>query len=185
MLTLVLLLGAGEARGDYVTNGGFETGNFNGWTLSGNSSQFFVSPSAAFTGNFGAAITTNDGMGFLSQTVTTPIGSPLDLTFFLAGDGNTGETNEIKVSWNGTVLLDQTNFTDPNFNAFKLTVTPTSATNTLQLGFENDSGFFSLDDVSLNGRGVATAPEPGSLALLGLGGVLVGGFVRRRKPALA
>jgi hypothetical protein len=183
VLTLVLLAEAGQARADYVTNGGFETGNFSGWTLTGDTSSLFVSPSAAFTGNDGAVLSTNGAMGFLSETLTTPTGSPLDLSLFLASDGST--PNELTVSFGGTTLIDEKDFTGSNYTAFKLTVTPSSATNVLQIGFQNDNGFFTLDNVSLDGRGVAATPEPGSLTLLGLGGLLVGGFARRRRHAFA
>src|SRR5262249_33737351 len=146
-LPLVLLCGGARARGDYVTNGGFETGDFTGWSQSGDTSGIFVSPSAAFAGGQGGVGSTNGAMGFLSQTVTTPVGSPLDLAFFLAGDGST--PNEIQVSFGGTLLLDQTNLLNPDFIAFKLTVTPTSANNVLEIGFRNDNGFFAIDDVAL------------------------------------
>ena len=177
LLVLVLVVGTGQVRGDFVTNGGFETGDFTGWTQSGDTSGLFTSLSAPFTGNWGAVLSTSTAMGFLSQTLTTPVGAPLDLSLFLASDGNT--PNEFKVTFNGAVLLDQMNLGQQDYTAYKFTVTPTAASNLLEIGFRNDNGFFQLDNVSLNGRGVAAVPEPGSLALLAIGGLFLGCFARR------
>jgi hypothetical protein len=180
LLTLLLLSATGPARGDFITNGGFETGDFTGWTLS--SGTAVVSGAAAHTGNFGAMLTTSGAEGSLSQTVTTPTGSPLTLTFFLASDGVT--PNHFQVSFGGKQLLNLPNIPQQNFTEYQFSVTPSSASNLLQFKFHDDKGSLSLDDVSLTGAHIDTAPEPGSLALLGIGGVFLGGFARRRPRLL-
>lgn len=179
VLTLVLLGGAGPARGDYLVNGGFQTGDFTGWSVSGPGP--FVLPGLGYTGDNGAVLSTLGSPVTLSQTVTTPTGAPLDLTFYLAGDGTT--PNTLQVSFGGNVLLDQTDLPGQAYTAYTFAVTPTSTSSVLQFSFQDDDGFFTLSDVGLSG--VAAVPEPGSLDLLVLGAVLLGGFVRRRSLPLA
>jgi hypothetical protein len=180
-LTLVLLGGAGPARGDYLVNGNFGTGDFTGWTVSG--SGPLVVPGLGFAGSNGAVLSTFGTPVTLAQTVTTPTGAPLDLSFFLAGDGS--KPNMIEVTFGSNVLLNETDLAGQSNTPYKFTVTPTSASNVLQFSFQNDNGFFTLSDTSLTGRGVSATPEPGSLGLLGVGVVLLGGFARRRRLALA
>ncbi len=65
-----------------VVNGGFETGNFTGWTASGAASS--VIAGAAHSGSFGAqlgATTATNGDSSIAQTFTMPSSSP-SLTFW-------------------------------------------------------------------------------------------------------
>jgi hypothetical protein len=178
ILTLVLLGGARTARGDFVVNGGFQSGDFTGWTTNpGN----FILAGSGYAGSNGAVL---DVTSSLAQTVTTPVGTPLDLTFALAYTGSPGST--FQVSFGGNLLPDPTFTSDGNFTIYKDTVTPGSASNVLQFNFTlpDDGSFFTLSDVSLASRGVSAVAEPGTLALLGIGAALLGGCARRRRPAL-
>ena len=65
-----------------VVNGGFETGNFSGWTATGAASS--VIAGAAHSGSFGAqlgATTATNGDSSIAQTFTMPASSP-SLTFW-------------------------------------------------------------------------------------------------------
>jgi len=65
-----------------IVNGGFETGNFSGWTASGAATS--VIAGAAHSGNFGAqlgAVTATNGDSSAAQTFTMPASSPT-LTFW-------------------------------------------------------------------------------------------------------
>src|SRR2546425_7961253 len=106
LVVAVIALGLGFPRwtsANLITNGGFEAGDFTGWTLSGNvSGSTLVAPIAAHTGNFGALLGAIGSLNFLSQTLTTVPGTAYEVTFWQLFDG--GLPNEFSVSWAGTVL---------------------------------------------------------------------------------
>jgi hypothetical protein len=183
-LALVLLGGPGQARADMIVNGGFETGDFSGWTLSGNtgvgSGYTFVSSTNPHSGGFDAALGPVGGLGFLSQTVPTTPGATYTLSFALASyQGLT--PNEFQASFGGTPLADLTNLTNPNYTTYTFIVTAASSSSVLQFGFQDDPSFLQLDDVSLTPQVgiVPRAPEPGSWALFALGAL---GLARAVRP---
>ncbi len=160
--------GACATAGNLVTNCGFETGDFTGWTVVDPTNNTFVatSPFDGFTassGNFFAALGAVGLNGTVSQTFSTVAGQTYDLSFFLASDGDT--PNDFGVAF-GSELFGPF----PNFPAFGMTpvsldVTATSSSTTLTFFERDDPGFLGLDDVSV----VAATPEPGSLGLLATG----------------
>src|SRR5262249_431395 len=58
-----------QVPGNLVRNCGFETGNFEGWRQSGDTSFTTVAMNAAHSGNFGAQIGPTQFTGFLTQSV--------------------------------------------------------------------------------------------------------------------
>jgi hypothetical protein len=183
ILALVLAWGAGQARADYLVNGGFETGNFSGWSQSGNTAFTFVSSSNPKSGSFSAWLGPVGSLGFLSQTVATTAGASYNLSFALANTSSTA--NEFQVMFGGSTVFDQVNLGSQGYTNYQFTVTASSASTVLQLGFHNDPGFFLLDNVSLTAGSVAGAPEPAGLTLLALGFAALGGRAWRRRAALA
>ena len=64
---------AHPGKANLITNGGFETGDFVGWTQSGDTSNTFVTPGyylPPHSGNFEAALGPTT-FGYLSQTLAT------------------------------------------------------------------------------------------------------------------
>lgn len=152
----------GKASANLVTNPGFESG-LTGWTTNGFFAQGFDFgiDSQAHSGNnafFGGAI---GGLGFLTQTIPT-VGGFFSMSLWLQSDGFL--PNEFQVRVNNNVILDRTDILIAPYTQINLGFFPTSPTTTLSFGFRNDSGFLHLDDISVN-----LVPEPGNIALLGLG----------------
>jgi hypothetical protein len=134
-----------------VTNGSFETGNFNGWMQSGDTSFTSVagtsSGTAPHSGNFQASFGPQ-GLGFISQDLNTTVGVTYTLRFWLAHPFDDTGT-EWQVSVGGTTLMDVFDAGNFGYTQFTFTFTATSTSTALQFGFQEPPSFFFLDDVSV------------------------------------
>jgi hypothetical protein len=161
------------AHANFVTNGGFETGDFSGWTQFGDTSFTAVSGGpAVHSGSFGAAFGPA-APGGISQLIATTAGVDYVVDFWLQLD-DSATPNSFSWSWNGVtqapVFVDAGAF---GYTEFSAVVTGAAGSSTLEFTFLNENSFFDLDDVSV-------VPEPGTLALMGVA-MLAGGVARRRK----
>jgi hypothetical protein len=188
-MATVLLVTSHAARADYIVNGGFETGDFTGWTLTFDpsvtdtatfvTSAGFGFPGAPHSGSFYAALGAVGGDAHLSQTFTDPVGQPLVISYWRSSDGAT--PNDFSVDFNGTQLIAETDIPQQDYTEFTFDVTATGD-DTLTINARNDPNYLSLDDVSVDNAGAAV-PEPASLGLFSAGLALFGLRRRRRKPA--
>jgi len=138
-----------------VLNGGFEAGDFTGWTLSGSdTNDIFVDDGSQsginpHSGNYLAALGPVGSVSYLSQTLATTPGAVYSLSFWLdSPDGLTN--NEFLVSWGGETLFDQTNLSEiPGWTNLQFTVVATGSSTALQFGSRDDNSYLGLDDISV------------------------------------
>jgi hypothetical protein len=127
-----------------VANCGFETGDFTGWTLSGETANDLVNASAAHSGGFGAALGPVFHPGLMSQTLTTTPGQVYSLSFWVQ---NSGRPSQFDVWWNGDRLSQITTVPDFGYTEFRYNVTATAAATDLTFAFSNSPFYIYLDDI--------------------------------------
>ena len=187
MLTLrnsafFLLVAASFSHADpltnLVTNGGFETGSFSGWSVAGTVTPcLFVGTSndshcipttgyGAHTGAYAAELGNGGGDAVLSQTISTSGSGTYEISFWLASQNYGTVANDFSVTWGGTTLLSGANLPAFGYTHYDFTgLAAAGPATVLAFTFRNDPSYFALDDVSVvdppNG-----VPEPRtSLAL--------------------
>jgi hypothetical protein len=137
-----------------VTNGGFETGNFNGWTQSGNTGFTLVSSSGSHSGAYDAWLGPVGSDGHLTQNIATVAGQHYTLDFWLSNDG--GVPNDFNVSWNGTTLSPQfVNLGAQPYTEYKFDVVGGGPSSALEFTFHQDPAFLHLDDISVTSKDLA------------------------------
>jgi len=179
-----------------VTNPGFETGDFTGWTSNTftNSTArgiWVVEPAVngfrvpadtgsyfALAGCIGAPCISGlpTEQSSLSQALPTIAGQTYDLTFELVSPRCCGP-NELEVLWNGSAVLDLgpggTLGQLIGYNLFGVTnLTATSSISTLTFLDRNDPAWFGLDNVIVtstpgtHGPPPVVTPEPSYVVLI-------------------
>jgi hypothetical protein len=188
LLGAALLIGVtGVAHANLVANGDFETGDFTGWTQSGNTSFTTVNtnggngPSAP--GIYSAQLGPVGSTGFLTQTLTTTAFPPLYTLSFDLRNASGAPTNEFHVRWNGISVFDLNNAPTFDWTPFTFPLPPaTSGSTPLEFEFRHDPFYWFLDNVS-----VTPIPIPLAAWLLGSGlmGLAVLGLRNGKSQAAA
>ena len=157
-----------------VTNPGFETGDFTGWTPSTCSVQSDNPHSGTYEALLGCIPFTCpfDCGGTLDQTITTVVGQSYYVDFWLANYNAFGRLhNNIVVSFSGVTILSRVDSGGFPYTHFSGNVSATSTSSLLHFGYhygciyQFSRGHWFLDDVSVTpcasvGSWTEQAPYP-------------------------
>ena len=172
-------LASNRVRTDWT----FNTGTNNPWAINAG-----VGIAGAHTGTMdasdgcvGAPCVSPDpdpGGSWLYQDLVTVPGTQYTLSFWWA---SAGPANELEVLFGSTVADNLVNVTAGPYIQYSNTVTLTATSTTTRLEFigRQDPGFFSLDDIDVEGATSTAAPEPSAYVLIGSGLALLAGWRRR------
>src|ERR1035437_4672969 len=157
-----------------VQNGGFETGDFTGWTLNGDAGNFnYVDSSGSFvaphSGTYCALLGESGFLAYLSQTLPTAAGQKYLISLWLNNPlkGSPSNPNEFSVSWNGSTLYDKVNVAKIGWTNMQFVVKATGSSTVLQFGGQDDNYYLGLDDVTVTpGFSPAISTQSTNLTIL-------------------
>ena len=187
ILAAALGLAGLSAHANLVANGDFESGDFNGWTVTEADSDISfvgVDEQAPNTGSF-EAFFGSSAPSSISQTIGTTTGQTYDVSFALANSNylvaDTVATNSFDFAWSGASVVSLTNQSFGDYVLYDYQLVAAGSTASLAFTFQNPSAFWNLDSVDV--EAVAAVPEPSTFCLAGLGiGAL---WLRTRKNRTA
>jgi len=136
-----------------IINGGFETGNFMGWTQSGNTGATGVSTGTVHSGMYSAYLGPVGSEGFLAQIFPTTAGVTYVLDYWLQHDGGSPSSFHAMINGvdiPGSVLMNPAAF---GYREYTFTFTAAGSQTELKFGFREDPTYFHLDDVSVSPTG--------------------------------
>jgi hypothetical protein len=138
---------------ELVRNGGFETGIFAPWVLTGDSTGTGIVRGTAdgrfiHSGTHALEIGPRNGLAFVTQTLATTPGVGYALDFWLSHP-YTSTGTEYLVRVGNTTLVDVHNAPNFLYTEFRYTFTATSTSTDLQFGGLEPPGEFYFDDVSV------------------------------------
>jgi hypothetical protein len=164
------------AHANLVTNGGFETGDLDGWEVTGNTSFTGVSDGVSHSGDFAAVLGPVGSLGFLSQEIATIPGQAYAVSLWLQNFD--GGTNSFTASFDNEVFVPQITDADAfDYTFYSSNIIATAAfTNLIIGGYRNDPSIWIVDDID-----VSAVPLPAALPLLASGLLGLGAVGWRRR----
>jgi hypothetical protein len=138
---------AGAADAQIVVNGDFETGDFTGWTLFGETNLQGVWNGEPHNGLYSAFFGADTSSG-ISQNLNAPAGATLQVSFWLVNEN--GETpNSCSVTLDGQTVASVTDFTSLVYTQFTATITVANANPALVFTLSDPPYYLDIDDVQV------------------------------------
>jgi VCBS repeat-containing protein len=152
-----------DAGPTVLANGGFETGDFTGWTAGAHASVE-QDEIGGELGHYSARLA-GGSLESLSQTVSTSPGQHYTVSFILLPDAE-ASSDFFSATWNGTTLFSATDLFSGGFTRYSFDVTgdPADFNSELQFSYGSDGAGFLLDAVSVTpDTGPATESSSGTI----------------------
>ena len=190
--SLFAMVLAAYASPNLVVNGGFDTGDFTGWTImaspAGCSDFGIANNPADFLSGTGAAFFAGSCVGVydtIMQDIPTTIGDDYNFTFFVNNTNNVGSASDFQAFWDGALVQDLPGMGNSVYTEYSFTEAAAATATPIAFQGYNQPADYYLDDVSVTDLGPASlvaVPEPPLAVLLcsGLGLVLLARRLRLR-----
>jgi len=172
--SLVLAAASHAFAGELVFNGGFETGNFSGWSVPPNvgpghpNSALFrvVTGGNPHSGNHWAGMASAQ-LRFMSQVLPTQAGEDYELSFWLRHPGNA--SSRFVIRWEGQTIYDNFLLQLPdgdNWHRLSFPLHSNITGSLLEFGQQEFPIEWHIDDISVQ------VPAPGAATVLVMGGAV-------------
>ncbi len=168
-LGAVLLYAPAVVRASLITNGGFETGDFTGWTVSTNNALFVRCGDAfhpARTGNCDSRFYSSIPNS-LTQNIITTSSSSYALDFWLEYEiGAFNQSGTFSVTWRGVTIFSSTDGNSSVLYTHEIfpNLSANSGSTALIFAGNGVMSRYLLDDVNLVAN--STVPEPGTFVFI-------------------
>lgn len=156
--------------GNLLANCGFETGDFTGWTQSGDTGYTGVGPAGTVgydpnSGTYFAYLGPVGSDGFLSQTFADTLGATYLLQWYLNSNGST--PNDFDAEVDGVTLFTATDIPNTSGYVHHTYDFVGTGADTVTFSFRDDPDYLALDDTSVS-PAITVIPEPGTFVLWSL-----------------